>query len=188
MAQRPVDFAALAEELAWTANAYLDGAMRICNGLLEDEHDQSSHHFRVPLHLAFLSLELYLKAGIALGRALFPATHDLDKLQRLYDKARVGIELPRPSYFSRFTPRSLELFPDHKAPTMGQYFERLRYSSGKDGSLFPDLELADLSELKEELEKLHRNGLKLLLKTIEPRSARKRRKTPNKSLERTRAR
>lgn len=186
MAHRPVEYAALAEELAWTANAYLDGAMRICEGLLEDEHDQSSHHFRVPLHLAYLALELYLKAGISLGRALFPATHDLDKLQRLYDKAKVGIKLPRPSYFEKFTPRSLELCPGPTAPTMIQYFERLRYSSGRDGSLHPDLELADLKELKQELDELHRNGLRLLLKTIEPRSVRRRRKTPNKSLGRTR--
>jgi hypothetical protein len=69
---------------------------------------------------------------------------------------------------------------------MEQYFQRLRYSSGRDGSLLPALDLADLHELKQDLDKLHKNGLKLLLKTIEPRSARKRKKTPNKSLERTR--
>jgi hypothetical protein len=175
-----IDLPGLAEELAWTANAYLDGAIYVCEGLLENEHENSSHHFRVPLHLGYLSLELYLKAGIALGGSLFSPTHDLDKLQREYDRAKTGIKLPTPSYFSGFTPTSLDLFREHKAPTSSWHFERLRYSSDKSGVQFPKLEMADVRALNDDLHALHRAGSQLLFKTWRDRPKTKRKKARKK--------
>jgi hypothetical protein len=162
---RITDLAGLAHELVWTANSYIDGAIYVCEALIKDGREQSPHDFRVPLHLSYLSVELFLKAGIAYSGTQYAATHDLDKLQQEYDRSAVGIHLPIPSYFSQFTtPATLDLFTNDKAPSASQHFERLRYGANKKGLRFPDLEIADLTQLNAELHSLHSAGSRLLWK------------------------
>lgn len=150
-----------ADELSWIANAYLDCAIRLCESLVEDEFDRSLHHYRVPLHLAYLAIELYLKSGIRLRGQKFQLTHDLDKLQKQYDQAGLGIIFPIPRYLDQFIVRSEDLFTDDPAPTSAWHFERFRYNSDRKGVPFPELQLANLQELKKALEELHKAGMQI---------------------------
>jgi hypothetical protein len=56
------------------------------------------------LHLAFLGLELYFKAGIAAAGREYPKHHDLATLQTLYSELWPAVHLPiRPNPNSRVT-------------------------------------------------------------------------------------
>jgi hypothetical protein len=176
---RQINFEELAHELVWTANSYIDGAIYVCEALIKDSREESPHDFRVPLHLAYLAVELFLKAGIAFSGKQFSVTHDLDKLQQEYDSSTLGFDLPIPSYFSRFTtPATLDLFKNDKAPGASQHFERLRYGTNRSGMRYPDLEIANLAQLNDELHSLHSAGSRLLWKICDvERRARKRIRT-----------
>lgn len=152
-----------ARDLAWAANAYLDCAMRLCESLVDDEYQDSTHHFRVPLHLAYLAIELYMKAGILLGGQRYAPTHDLNELQKQFDEVNLGIALPIPSYLDQFIPKAADLFIEDPALTSSRHFERFRYYADRRGNPFPELEIADLRELKRELEELHRAAWKILM-------------------------
>lgn len=145
----------------WIANAYVDCAIRLCESLVEDEFDRSLHHYCVPLHLTHLAIELYLKSGICLGGQKFKPTHDLDKLQKQYNQAGLGIIFPIPRYLDQFIVRSEDLFTDDPAPTSAWHFERFRYNSDRNGIPFPELQLASLQQLKKELEELHKAGMRI---------------------------
>jgi len=139
-------------ELSWTANAYLDCAQRLCKALIDEEYERSIHHNRFPLHLAFLALELWFKAGLAAAQRPYPKHHDLAKLRQLYLQAMPDIPLSLPSFFEKLIPTSRDLFEERPAPDLEYHFARLRYSSDRRGQPYPELAMADLSELRDELE------------------------------------
>lgn len=152
-------------ELSWTANAYLDCALRICRSLIEEGHEKSIHHNRVPLHLAFLGLELYFKAGISAARQEYPKHHDLAELQRLYSECWPSIPLPLPKFFDDLIPSMTpDLFADVSAPDLQWHFVRLRYSADRGGHPFPRLPMEDIAKLSEELELISRYASQLQLK------------------------
>ena len=74
-----------AVELAWTANAYVDASIDLCDKLMEDEDDQNIYSNRVVLHLVFLGLELCYKAGIESFSNKKPKGHELKLLRDEYD-------------------------------------------------------------------------------------------------------
>lgn len=141
-------------ELSWTANAYLNCADRLCKDLIEDELDHSLHHYRVPLHLTFLGLELFFKAGICAAGRQYPRHHDLAKLRALYAEVMPDVSPPIPSYFEKLIPDSLDLFEELPAPDLQWHFARLRYASDRSGKRFPEHEIVDLREFQKELDSL----------------------------------
>jgi hypothetical protein len=141
-------------ELSCTANAYLNCAERLCANLIEDKCDRSLHHYRVPLHLTFLGLELFFKAGICASGRQYPKHHDLAKLRALYAEVMPDVPLPIPSYFEKLIPESLDLFADLPAPDLQWHFARLRYASDRRGKRFPEHERVDLKEFQKELDTL----------------------------------
>jgi hypothetical protein len=141
-------------ELSWTANAYLNCADRLCKNLIEDEFDRSLHHYRVPLHLTFLGLELFFKAGICASGRSYPKHHDLAKLRALYAEVMPDVPLPIPGYFEKLIPESLDLFEELPAPDLQWHFARLRYASDRSGRRFPEHEMVDLKEFQQELDAL----------------------------------
>jgi len=144
-----------AVELCWTANAYLDCAVRICRSLIEEGHEQSIHHNRVPLHLAFLGLELYFKAGIAAAGREYPKHHDLATLQTLYSELWPAVHLPIPKYFENLLPSlTRDMFDDVPTPDLQWHFSRLRYSADRRGQPFPSLLMEDVAKLRDELEEI----------------------------------
>jgi len=143
-----------AVELSWIANAYLDCAERLCKVLIKDNLDRSLHHYRVPLHLTFLGLELFFKAGISASGRQYPKHHDLAQLRILYAEAMPDTPLPIPSYFEKLIPDSLDLFQDLPAPDLQWHFARLRYTSDRKGNRFPEHDLVDIEEFLKELETL----------------------------------
>lgn len=143
-----------AVELSWTANAYLNCAERLCKDLIENELDRSLHHYRVPLHLTFLGLELYFKAGICASGRQYPKHHDLARLRVLYAEVMPDVPLPIPSYFEKLIPDSLNLFEDLPAPDLQWHFARLRYTSDRSGKRFPEHEMVDLKTFLTELDTL----------------------------------
>jgi hypothetical protein len=99
--------------------------LRICRSLIEDGHEKSIHHNRVPLHLAFLGLELYFKAGISAARREYPKHHDLAELQQMYADLWPDIPLPIPKFFDDLIPsRSRDLFDDVPVPDLQWHFAR----------------------------------------------------------------
>jgi len=158
-------------ELAWIANAYMDGAERITEALIEDEHERSLHHFRVPLHLAHLAIELFLKAGICSAGRRPPATHDLQLLKEQYESVGGLPRLPVPSYLDEYQSSHPDLFDPNLSKPPRRTFERLRYYSDQAGRPYAQLELADLKQLQAELSQLHiaANWLLLALGCYEPR-------------------
>jgi hypothetical protein len=157
-----------AVELSWTANAYLDCALRICRSLIEEGHEKSIHHNRVPLHLAFLGLELYFKAGISAARQEYPKHHDLTKLQRLYSERWPGIPLSLPKFFDDLIPSMTpDFFDDVSTPDLQWHFARLRYPVDRGGHPFPRLPMEDIEKLSEELELISRHASRLQLKIWE---------------------
>jgi hypothetical protein len=141
-------------ELSWTANAYLNCAERLCESLSKDDFEWCPHHCRVPLHLTFLGLELFFKAGIAASGRQYPKHHDLAELRGLYAVAIPDIPLPIPTYFEQRIPESLDLFSELPAPDLQWHFARLRYPSERSGTRFPDTDMIDLKELQKELDSL----------------------------------
>src|SRR4051812_43370223 len=85
-------------ELAWIGNAYLDCAIRLCDSLLDEDYELDIHRNRVPLHLAFLALELFYKAGLAATHNTYPQHHDLKELRQLYDLALPDVPIPMPAF------------------------------------------------------------------------------------------
>jgi hypothetical protein len=159
-----------AVELAWIGNAYLYGARELCTRLIDDDHERSLHHFRVPLHLAYLALELFYKSGIASSGQIYPTHHRLRELERDFKKTVPSLDVPIPTYLAQLLPRDLdpytqEMFPDLPLPREadGPLFERLRYVSGRNRVRFRDLELADLRSLQEDLDKMSDTATRLLL-------------------------
>ena len=151
-----------ATELAWMANAYLDSTRRLCASILEEEHERSVHHNRVLLHLSFLSLELYFKAGICTVNSKYPTHHRLEELRRAYDAAMPDLPIPIPVFIERLMPTTADLFEEHPAPNTAIHFQRFRYVSDRKGVIFPELELADVEELKKELDQIHYSAGKVL--------------------------
>jgi hypothetical protein len=161
-----------AVELAWTANAYLDCAIGCCSQILDEGWEKSAHHFRVPLHLAHVALELFFKAGIAIEGKDYRRTHDLRDLQAAYQQAGATVELPIPEYLANFIPRFFEVpaqqelfergIVQPRSKSSAWHFERLRYHSDRSGAPFPELELPDLAKLKEDLELLHHAALQVV--------------------------
>jgi hypothetical protein len=152
-----------AVELAWTANAYLDSAEQLCEWIIENEYERSRHHHLVPLHLAYLGLELYFKAALAAVNGSYPRHHDLVELRKLYDVALPNDRLPIPSFIETLLPLPIgELFPDDPAPSAAWQFTRFRYFADSSGRPFPPLERADVQRLKDEISELHVAGLKVL--------------------------
>jgi hypothetical protein len=151
-------------ELSWTANAYLNCADRLCKELIDDECDRSLHHYRVPLHLTFLGLELFFKAGICAAGRHYPKHHDLAKLRALYADVMPDVPLPIPSYFEKLIPESLDLFEELPAPDLQLHFSRLRYASDRSGKRFPEHEIVDLKEFQKELDTLTYAAQRMQLK------------------------
>ena len=140
-------------ELSWTANAYVDCALRICRSLIEDGHEKSIHHIGFPLHLAFLGLELFFKAGISAARQDYPKHHDLAALQARYSELWPRVPLPIPKFFDDLLPSTTsDMFDPVAAPDLQWHFARLRYSADRSGHLFPRLPMEDLEKLRDELE------------------------------------
>jgi hypothetical protein len=144
-----------AGELSWMANAYLTSAVRLCDDILKQEWERSPHHCCVVLHLAYLALELWLKAGISAARRPYSRGHDLSQLRNEYLEVHGKRPLPIPSYFERLIPHTHDLFSDYPAPLIEQLFPQLRYASDGRGHSYPDLELPDMRALSEELDSLH---------------------------------
>ena len=143
-----------AVELSWIANAYLDSAERLCAKLIDDDLDRSAYHYRVPLHLTFLGLELFYKAGICAAGRQYPRHHDLAKLRILYAEVMPEVPLPIPSYFEKQIRESLDLFEELPTADLQWHFARLRYTSDRSGKRFPKHEFADLKEFQKELDAL----------------------------------
>jgi hypothetical protein len=141
-----------AVELSWIANAYLDAAIRICASIVEDDNEEHFYLNRVPLHLAYLALELYYKAGLSAFKKRFPPTHDLQKLRTLYAEAVPDIPLPIPSFIQSQIVRTEDLFLEDPGLSITDQFTRYRYYSDRKGNPFPELEPVDIPELYEELE------------------------------------
>lgn len=160
----PIDFKEEANELAWTANAYLDCAVRLCQSILDEGHEKSIHHNRVPLHLTNLAIELYFKAGLAAAQYNYPSNHELDELRKLYDQVMPDYPLPIPNFIEQLIPKQSEnLFADHPIPSSSLQFTRFRYYSDRSGRVFPNLAMADVRQLKIELENLHRSSFVLMM-------------------------
>lgn len=163
-----------AVELAWAANAYLHCAIGCCTQILDEGLECSAHHFRVPLHLAHLALELFFKAGIAIEGKRYRRTHDLGDLRSAYQEAGATIELPIPEYLAGLIPRffegdrQLELFEDKTVQSRSKpsawHFERLRYYSDRSGVPFPELDPPDIRKLREDLEHLHHAALQIVIR------------------------
>lgn len=164
LGSQPVDRDEEAVELAWTANAYLDCAIRLCAYLLDEEYEQSIHHNRVPIHLAYLAIELYFKAGVSAARNEYPESHDLTELRELYKQAMPTWPLPLPSFIEKLMPsKSGDLFPDAPAWRVSRHFPRFRYYRDRNGRQFPELDLADIKQLYSELQDLHKSALSAMM-------------------------
>lgn len=153
-----------AVELAWTANAYLDSALCLCASLLEEGQERSIHHNRVPLHLAYLAMELYFKAGLCAVRNDYPKNHDLTELRDLYEQALPNWPLPMPSFIEKLMPsKSVDLFEDAPAWRVSQHFPRFRYYRDREGRQFPELAMADIRLLHSELRDLQRPAFSTMI-------------------------
>jgi hypothetical protein len=155
-----------AVELSWIANAYLDSAERLCAKLVADNLDDSAYHYRVPLHLAFLGLELFFKAGICAAGHQYPRHHDLVKLRTLYIEVMPDVPIAIPNYFEMQRHDSLDLFDDFPTVDLQWHFARLRYASDRNGRRFPKHEFADLKEFQRELDTLTYSTQRLHFKIL----------------------
>lgn len=151
-------------ELAWTANAYVQSAAQLCSWLVDERYERDRHHYRVPLHVTYLALELGYKAGIAAANAPYSRSHDLVDLRAAYERHMPAIPLPIPTFIDRLLPQlTEELFPDQPAATSTWQFTRFRYYADSRGRPFPELELADLQLLQQEIRELHTAITRLLV-------------------------
>jgi hypothetical protein len=144
-----------ANELCWTANAYLQGALHLCEAAVESA--QSGHHvardIKVVLHLTFLAIELTFKAGITAMSLECPRTHDLVRLRRLYNQVFPDQTLAIPEVLEQLMPMAT-LFGDFPEVPVAIQFERFRYHSDHKGRPFPELPAIDVEQLEAELSAL----------------------------------
>lgn len=149
-----------AVELAWTGNAYLDCARRICSSLLEDGDESSIHHNRVPLHLIHVALELFYKSSLMAVRRHYPPIHDLVKLESEYRSALPELPLELPSFLHSLA--SPDLFESKRPKPSEVQHERYRYFSDRTGRPFPELDMVNLQQLQKDIDSLSRNANKIM--------------------------
>lgn len=159
---RKLSFEAEAIELSWTASAYLDSAIRLCESLIEGGLEDSRYDNRVILHLVFLAAELSFKAGLAAAQVNYPKRHDLRLLRDAFSAA-VDVNLELPGFLHEVISDCENHFEEFPAPRPEASFERYRYNSDHAGRAFPRLKMVDLRDLLVELKALKKGALTLFM-------------------------
>ena len=150
--QRQDDFV----QLYFTGHAFIAGAERLCEHALEERED--GHHVpedvRVILHMAYLGVELYLKAGLIVSGVPYPKHHDLRALRQKYVAEGLDLPLELPHFLSSLLGDVDPELPELTPVPMGRHFERYRYTCDHNGRPFPPLPAVDWTTVHDDLVRL----------------------------------
>lgn len=148
---RPAIPSTVASRMLWLADAYAEGALVLCNSLVEDDYQRQYTSTRVILHLCRHATELFLKGAVFhKTNKPPPNTHRLDKLyaeyRTHYPEEKFDVVLPFPKEI--LNPKQ-GLFPEFLDEYIKTHDQRFRYPTDAEGNPFDDKEWFDVAAYQE---------------------------------------
>jgi hypothetical protein len=147
--------AEIPSRMLWLADAYAEGALVLCNAIVNNEYQRQHTNTRVILNLCRHATELFFKGAIAHRTKKPPArTHRIDTLYaeycRHYPGEKFALELPFPKEI--LNPEQ-GLFPETLEEYIQTHDQRFRYPVDSGGKVFLETLPFDVSAYAEAIDR-----------------------------------